>query len=119
MDAFMQALGSAINNTISNLSARAETHYQHLPLETPSDPISDDIPDKKDFFGELGICDLKRLLFPRLTARARGNLTLLAIIRAWEQDFMDAERIPDPLNQRKSVFHVRRMAREILRALDA
>jgi hypothetical protein len=117
VDAFMQALGSAINNSISNIARKAETHYPHFPLENCANHQPHLIPNASEFHDELNRRELKNLLFPRLIERARGNPILLRIITNWEAEFLDADRIPDYSHNRKAVFRVRQMAREILRAL--
>ncbi len=119
LDCFTNALRSVINSEISNLTTRAEARTQHLRIDVPGG-LSTLMPNHPtDLYAELNLRDLHRLLFPRLRSWAARKPDLLLVIQAWEEVFLDADRIPDPLRNRKRVLLVRQRARQILVQLVA
>jgi hypothetical protein len=63
--------------------------------------------------------DLHRVLFSQLYARAAEQPRLLVVIKEWDQNFLSDNRIARDGHNRKIIYRVRQLAREILRDLEA
>lgn len=114
---FLQWVMGTINSLLSNAVRGAEFSFPHLTLgESLGDPNSVELCDPLDAARQLANRDLRRELFLRLREQAPPELQI--IIDAWELTALADSRIPRGEFDRRQVYRVRVIAREILETLS-
>ncbi len=118
-ESFIQGLMNLVNSELANLITSAEAATEYIPLEVDdSVHFKIEIEDPFDLRALVNRRELKEIFFKRLRLRSNKDPEILAVVDLWERDFLTSDSIAEGAD-RVLVYHVRKMARQILREFSS
>jgi hypothetical protein len=115
LDAFLACLTGIINSDLSHLISSTEAQCEHVPVQTEAETSHGvELAEEWNPSVALELQDLKEALFSRLRQVVSKRQALCPIIDSWEASFLADHRIPNQGFDRRLVWEVRRLARDIL-----
>lgn len=114
-EAFLRCVMGVINSIVGNAIRSVEFSIVHVPLACGGATGGVDLPDRVDAVKRLEHRDVKRELFARL--RQQASPELQPIIDYWEPRYFADDTLARAGHDRRQVYRVRILAREILRTL--
>ena len=116
---FIACLTGIINSDLSNLIRSEEAQCEHLPISSDTEStVAEETSEKVHPLINVEREDLKAELFRRLRQSTQSNPELWPILDHWEQHFLEEQHIVHGLFDRRQVWRVRQLARDILAQLS-